>query len=99
MAKRTFLHLLALTLLAPSIQAAPVLGREECICQPINVETSSNSSMASCIIIAEQLQRWRAVSFHSPYLADVFVDAERQLQVSKSGGHLVQRRHAHQVDN
>jgi hypothetical protein len=96
MAKQYFLCLLALASLVPSTLSAPVLGREECICQPMDFTGSDNSSMAACEAIARDVQQWRALAFHSPYLADVFVDAEEKLKVT-SNGHLEKRRFAHEI--
>ncbi|KAF2435686.1 hypothetical protein EJ08DRAFT_285397 [Tothia fuscella] len=98
MTKQTFVSLLALASLIPSSFSAPVLGREECICQPIDLGSAdNNSSIASCEAIARDIQSWRALAFHSPFLADVFVDAEPRLQVPKRGGHLEKRRFAHEL--
>lgn len=93
-----FVCLLTLAALAPLALSAPVLGREECVCQPIdfNASASDNSSLASCEAIAQDIRQWRALAFHSPYLADVFVDAEEQLRVPESG-HLEKRRFAHEL--
>ncbi|TLD25925.1 hypothetical protein E2P81_ATG09582 [Venturia nashicola] len=73
--------LLALSSLLPFVVSVPVLAQEECVCKPLQGQSFSNSSLASCNKIAEGIQQWRAVAFHSPYLADAFVDAEQGLQV------------------
>lgn len=98
MSKHTFISLLALASLLPSALSAPVLGREECICQPIDfVSSDNNSTIASCEAIARDIQKWRALAFHSPFLADVFVDAEEKLQTPRGNGHLEKRRFAHEL--
>jgi hypothetical protein len=82
----------------PSILSAPILGREECVCQPIDfVGTDNNSSIAACEAIARDIQSWRALAFHSPFLADVFVDAEEKLQVPRQNRHVEKRRFAHEL--
>lgn len=85
MARTTAVLLLALSSLVPSVVSIPVLAQEECVCKPLEGQTFSNSSLASCNKIAEGIQQWRAVAFHSPYLADAFVDAEQGLRVFRDG--------------
>ncbi|KAE9988334.1 hypothetical protein EG327_003403 [Venturia inaequalis] len=85
MARTTAVLLLALSSLVPSVVSVPVLAQEECVCKPLEGQTFSNSSLASCNKIAEGIQQWRAVAFHSPYLADAFVDAEQGLRVFRDG--------------
>jgi hypothetical protein len=96
MAKQSLLYLLALASLAPSTLSAPILGREECVCQPMDFTGSDNSSMAACEAIARDVQQWRAVAFHSPYLADIFVDAEERLRFTPNG-RVEKHRFAHEI--
>jgi hypothetical protein len=96
MARQSLLYLLALASVMPATLAAPILGREECVCQPMDFTGSDNSSMAACEAIARDVQQWRAVAFHSPYLADIFVDAEEGLRVSPNG-HVEKHRFAHEI--
>lgn len=85
MARTTAVLLLAFSSLVPSVVSIPVLAQEECVCKPLEGQTFSNSSLASCNKIAEGIQQWRAVAFHSPVLADAFVDAEQGLRVFRDG--------------
>ncbi|KAE9967099.1 hypothetical protein EG328_008407 [Venturia inaequalis] len=93
MARTTAVLLLALSSLVPSVVSVPVLAQEECVCKPLEGQTFSNSSLASCNKIAEGIQQWRAVAFHSPYLADAFVDAEQGLRVFRDGKLLERTQH------
>jgi hypothetical protein len=96
MAIQSLFCLLALASFVPSTLSAPILGREECVCQPMDFTGSDNSSMAACEAIARDVQQWRALAFHSPYLADIFVDAEERLRVT-SNGHVEKHRFAHEI--
>ncbi|QDS68138.1 hypothetical protein FKW77_010291 [Venturia effusa] len=85
MARTTAVVLLAFSSLVPSVVSIPVLAQEECVCKPLAGQTFSNNSLASCNRIAEGIQQWRAVAFHSPFLADAFVDADQGLRVFRDG--------------
>jgi hypothetical protein len=85
MAKSAALLLLALSSVVPTVVSIPVLAQEECVCQPLEGQTFNNNSLASCNKIAEDIQQWRAAAFHSPYLADAFVNTEQGVQASRDG--------------
>lgn len=78
--------LIALAHLIHGLHAVPMPGRESCSCQPLppfsQHSESYNSSLASCIRIAKDIERWRW-PLHSPRLADAFVDAS-QLELGHS---------------
>ena len=96
MADRIFIYLISFVSLLPLVLSTPILGWEECVCQPLEPETSSNSSLASCEIVAREIEQWRALAFHSPCLADLFGDTEHRLHLNRYND---RPRHTHKVEN